>query len=141
MLRPAFERLVIWRAAMRLAKAACRLTEQFTKDKAGLGGTIAKLAAGLPARIADASERDDAALAKAANDGRGNLREILSYLALAQELGCISRWRTVGLRMKIHFLDRRLEALHEELTAPEEDDGELTESLRGPGWLRLRRAA
>lgn len=135
--RPSFENMPSWQQAIRLTKATCRLTDRFTKDKAGVSGTLSRLAAALPATIARAAEEDDSGFANAIASVRCSLREMLSYLSLAERLRCISRWRTIGFRIKIRRLDRHLQALHDDLI----EDLEEQRSGDNPATCQVQRSS
>jgi len=141
MSRPPFAQLGVWRQALRLAKAVYRATWRFpAEEKSGLTATLRRTAAGIGAKIADAAGRDDrAALTKALEDGRGSLREIVSYLTLAERLRFTNRFRTHRLRLKITRLDRRLRSLHDELVESEESAMEQPSGVKPR--IKLRRAA
>ncbi len=104
-----FERDPAWRRSVDLVRVIHRFSRRMpAEEKSLLTAALKKTALGIPSRLADAHGRDDAAMQKARQDSLGALREIHTYLALAERLRYMTRFRTRGVRRAMARLQRKL---------------------------------
>jgi four helix bundle protein len=105
-----YRRAPVGRAATRLAQAVYDLVDYFPADeKSGLTATLKRAVAGIPPKIADSFMKDDPAeAAKTLEATILSLRELASYLDVAQHLRMASRRHFRRPR-------RRADALHDRI--------------------------
>ncbi len=97
-----YKRLAPWRQSLGLVRAAYALARRFpTTEQGSLAAMIKRAALSIPARIADAHGQDDEAGFRKALAGVDEaLREIDTYLSIAQSLGFVSWMRAYPLRRR-----------------------------------------
>jgi four helix bundle protein len=85
--------LRVWQDAMALAESCYRLTRQFPRDELfGLTSQIRRAAGSVPANIAEGHGRDNTGnFVQHLRISQGSLKELETYLLLAQRVGILSK--------------------------------------------------
>jgi len=107
-----YEREPTFQRAMKLVAMMYAVTQDFPQEeKSGLAAAIRRLAAAIPAKLADAHGQvaPDAAI-KAFEAAQAMLRELQTTLQIAAMLGIVSRFRLGRLRGKCQRLSDGIEA-------------------------------
>jgi four helix bundle protein len=106
-----FQQLATWRQAMDLTQRLFALTEYFpAEERSGLTGTLRRVGPALAAKLAEVSAYNDPAkLRDTWQVARGTLREIQTYLLLAQRLRYARAWGLWRLQRAINKLDATLQ--------------------------------
>lgn len=114
-----FHDLEVWQKAMELAEEVYRITKDFPKEELfGLTSQMRRAATSVPANIAEGwARRGTKEFLQFLNIASGSLRELETYLLLAQRISLATQAQVEPLLDLVHTLGKQLIALQRSLSA------------------------
>jgi len=105
-----YQDLQVWQNAMQLAEQVYRLTSDFPREELfGLTSQMRRAATSVPANIAEGwARRGTREFLQFLNIAAGSLRELETYILLAQRVGLASPPRTEAILDWIQVLSKQL---------------------------------
>jgi|FaiFalDrversion3_1042247.scaffolds.fasta_scaffold22647_2 four helix bundle protein len=112
-----YQDLEIWQKAMELAEQVYEVTKVFpAEEKFGLTGQMRRAAVSIPANIAEGwARRSTRAFLQFLNIASGSLRELETYVMLAQRIALMKPEQTRPLLDRIQILNRQIVTLQRRL--------------------------
>jgi four helix bundle protein len=103
----------VWKEAMDLAEAACRLTDQFPKHEIyGFTAQVRRAVASVPANIAEGYGRESrGAYVQFLGVAQGSVKELETHLLLAARIGLVSSSAVESLMNQCETVGKMLRGL------------------------------
>jgi four helix bundle protein len=112
-----YQDLEVWQKAMELAEEVYRITKDFPKEELfGLTSQMRRAATSVPANIAEGwARRGTKEFLQFLNIASGSLRELETYLLLAERIGIVNQARAQALLQTLEILSKQMVNLQRSL--------------------------
>ncbi len=113
-----YQDLEVWQKAMELAEEVYRITKDFPKEELfGLTSQMRRAATSVPANIAEGwARRGTKEFLQFLNIASGSLRELETYILLAERIGIVKQARTHALLQTLEILSKQMVNLQRSLS-------------------------